>query len=292
MFDTFFNHVSLSFLLKPEGPLLVRSQKSGIDPAIADNEFHRTTRDGKPTVFLAGSGLKGAIRAHCERLLKSRGRFVCNPTVTRESCGAKSKGHRDRTQYPHHEQCPACFTFGSTRLAGRFRVGDAYPPDELAAATNRTEVRTSVGIDRATQAANGGTLFDNEVVVGGGFEVLLSGENVALWQVALIAQTLRDLDMGFVQIGGCKARGMGTVQVCDRRITFRFLKGKPGLLTGAVSKDYGLDRGEEVPIGEGSGIETGRAGLFQTVNYVGDSVDGLFDRLISGPLAAYLNGRA
>lgn len=293
MFQTFQNSVQISFTLVPDGPVLVRSQNTGLDPAIADVEFKRTVRNGVNTVFLAGSGLKGVIRAHCERLLRSAGMFACDPTNTRDRdmCGNGKfkREHTNPAKYPHKQQCAACFTFGSMQLAGRFRIGDAYPPEDLMAATNRTEVRTGVGINRRLQSAAQGVLYDTEVVVDGGFAVTLSGENFALWQLGLIAQALRDLDSGFVPIGGCKSRGMGTVQVRDIRLGLRFLGGATGSLRGAHSQAYGL-KGECVPIREMAGVRHHQAGLFEAVDYRDEGVKPLFDELIQGPLHGYMHG--
>ena len=214
MFRTLQNTATLRFQLVPDGPVLVRAQVVGIDPGLADMEFQRTHREGKSTVFLAGSGLKGVLRSHCERLLRSAGRYACDPTRVRESCGAR----RDNSppppeRYPHDGNCAACFTFGSLRLAGRFRIADAYPTKAEEEVTNRTEVRTGVGIERRSQAASQGVLYDAEVVVGGAFDARVSGENFSLWQLGLVLAALQDLHAGLVRIGGAKARGMGTVKV-------------------------------------------------------------------------------
>ncbi|HBL25934.1 MAG TPA: CRISPR-associated protein, partial [Acidobacteria bacterium] len=59
MFQTLQNTVKIEFRIIPDGPLLVRAQAVGLDPGVADMEFQRTHRNGRSTVFLAGSGLKG-----------------------------------------------------------------------------------------------------------------------------------------------------------------------------------------------------------------------------------------
>ena len=97
---------------------------------------------------------------------KSAGRFACDPTKVREAstCGNfRNKLGAYSPDRPHAGQCGACFTFGSLKLAGRFRIGDAYPTDDLWEATNRTEVRTGVGIERKSQGASSGVLYDAEV---------------------------------------------------------------------------------------------------------------------------------
>jgi CRISPR-associated protein Csm3 len=263
MFRTLQNIVSIDVNLVPDGPILVRAQSVGIDPGPADMEFQRTHRDGKSTVFLAGSGLKGVLRSHAERLLRSSGRFACDPTQTRDesSCGRKRIGPPQPPNYPHAGQCGACFTFGSLALAGRFRIGDAYPVKGSEEAANRTEVRTGVGIDRRSQAAAQGVLYDAEVVVGGTFGARISGENFSLWQLALVLAALQDLGGGLLRIGGAKARGMGAVRLGDWSVDLGFVKLATGKLAGArqVESDegrYGLPSDDELAAPAG-----GRASL-------------------------------
>ncbi|HEX7183979.1 MAG TPA: RAMP superfamily CRISPR-associated protein [Thermoanaerobaculia bacterium] len=298
MFQTLQNTAKIEFRIVPDGPLLVRAQSVGLDPGVADMEFQRTHRNGQSTVFLAGSGLKGVLRSHAERLLRSAGRFACDPTQTRDlaMCGRRKDEAPDpRSEYPHNGQCPACFTFGSLRLAGRFRIGDAYPPDDLAEITNRTEVRTGVGIDRKSQAASQGVLYDSEVVVSGAFDARVQGENYSLWQLGLLLASLQDLGNGLIRIGGCKARGMGAVRLEGWRVELGFLDRETGKLTGARPHEagknpYSLPK-EDVLAAPAEG-KTGRQGLFRLLTYEGGQVPGLVDVLVSGPLQRYMERRS
>ena len=306
MFQTLQNTAKIEVTLVPEGPLLVRAQAVGIDPGVADMEFQRTRRNGKSTVFLAGSGLKGVLRSHAERLLRSAGRFACDPTKTRSdragddlACGVRKRDSPRpagyATPFPHADNCGACFTFGSLKLAGRFRIADAYPADgALWEAANLTEVRTGVGINRRSQGAQDGVLYESEVVVGGGFRALLSAENFSLWQLGLVLAILQDLDSGLVRVGGCKARGMGGVKVTDWRVELGSLHERQGYLTGAramvpAEEKYGLP--EEQPVALPPASESSLRGLFRTVVLENGAVQALAEALIDGPLASYLAGR-
>jgi CRISPR-associated RAMP protein (TIGR02581 family) len=292
MFRTLQNLVHVRAQLRPDGPLLVRAQSVGIDPGLADMEFQRTRRDGASTVFLAGSGLKGTLRSHCERLLRSANRFACDPTRVRESCGARRGAAPDPVQYPHADNCAACFTFGSLKVAGRFRVADAYPAAGQATEANRTEVRTGVGIDRKSQAASAGVLYDAEVVVGGAFDLSISGENFCLWQLGLLLVALQDLDSGLVRIGGAKARGMGSVRIDGWSVELSSLNAPEGKLMGArpVEADDAKYRlmPNDVLTAPAGGQESSR-GLFRVVRYEGaEAVQALAAALTEGPLRTYL----
>ncbi len=296
MFRTLQNTVSIEVNLVPDGPVLIRAQSVGIDPGLADMAFQRTYRNGKPTVFLAGSGLKGVLRSHCERLLRSVGQFACDPTQhDARSCGKKKIG-LPLPSYPHAGQCGACFTFGSLVLAGRFRIGDAYPVPGTEDAANRTEVRTGVGIDRRSQAAARSALYDFEVVVGGQFRARINGENFSLWQLGLILAALQDLDSGLVRIGGAKARGMGSVRVQDGSVQLGFLNPEQDRITGArqVGSDegrYGLPPDDDLQAPAGG--TASRQGIFRTLRYEGsEAVQALSLALIDGPLRRYLGGRS
>ncbi|HRC86205.1 MAG TPA: RAMP superfamily CRISPR-associated protein [Thermoanaerobaculia bacterium] len=303
MFNTWQNSALLSFRLVPDGPILVRAQQVGVDPGAADILFHRTRHQGRSTVFLAGSGLKGVLRAHCEQLLRSADHFCCDPTRLKDddACSATSKQaneHREKEEergnYPHARQCPACFTFGSTRVAGRFHFDDAFPAEKLWEETNRTEVRAGVGIDRKSQGPAEGVLYDTEVVVGGGFEVKLRGENFCLWQLGLVLQGIADLGLGLVRVGGCKSRGMGAMKVEKPSLTLRFLDRDNGQLNGIrrqgkLRLNYGLPGTDRLAIGPG---QEDCEGLFRRVVYDGEAFEEISRSLATGPLDGYLKGKA
>jgi len=303
MFQTLQNTIRISFTLEPDGPILVRAQTVGLDPGVADMEFQRTHRNGKSTVFLAGSGLKGVIRSHAERLLRSRGLYACDPTLTKAdeerkrtdvACGSLRKDdprRKNNRRMPHDGQCSTCFTFGSLHLAGRFRVSDAFPAEKLTEETNLTEVRTGVGIDRRSQSAQRGVLYDSEVVVRGGFDVRIQGENYSLWQAALVLSTLDDLKAGLVRIGACKARGMGSVKVEGLKVEMGFLDRAEDQLTGArriisSEADYALPESDQIDAPKG--WEPDEQGLFRILCYQGEKVKGLTKALVSGPLESHL----
>lgn len=303
MFQTLQNHVDLDFRLEPDGPVLVRSGVGTLDPAVAEMEFQRTHRDGRPTVFLAGSGLKGVLRAHGERLLRSADHFACDPNEHHErnhcfKAGLKAGLGSTTVERPFANQCAACFTFGSVHVAGRFHALDAYPTPDRWEATNRTESRTQVALDRKSQgpASGSGALFEVEVVTTGSFDVRVRGESFTLWQLGLLLQSLRDLDLGLVRVGGLKSRGMGAVRVCEPRLTFRTLDRSEGKLTGATlppgsKHTFSLGAAESVTLPPSGAISEERRGLFRTVTVGTGAFDEVAEALIGGPLTTYLDRR-
>ena len=239
------NQARLRISLVPRGPVLVKSGQESVDPTRAGMEFVRTrhARAGE-TVYLPGTSLKGALRSQAERALQGIGVKVCDPLDRRDAC----KAPRGRVETPEvfKTQCPACRTFGSLAVGGRCSVLDAYPwkaeasDEEVVAAifaANATERRNQVGIDRATGEAHPGTLFDLEVVVAGEFHTEIHFQNFQLWQLGLLAATLRDVDDGYVPLGFGKSRGLGQMSVRLLQLEVEMVGGADGRLPGAPSRE-------------------------------------------------------
>jgi CRISPR/Cas system CSM-associated protein Csm3 (group 7 of RAMP superfamily) len=236
-----FNEFSLTFTIRPQGPLLIKSgQESGADPRLLDMNFVRTYhgRLGDNTVYLPGSSLKGTLRSYAEKIARTLGDeqgdhfppYSCNPLGTSDRRGRDDYYCGKFLDKPQHDQvaqhklaCPICRTFGHTSLAAHLRLSDAYPldpiqPDNLTwfEQANQTEERDGVAIDRISGAVAVGP-FNLEVVTKGAFQGTLTLHNFQLWQLGLLAIVLRDLGQGRVPIGFAKSRGLGRVAVTYER---------------------------------------------------------------------------
>lgn len=217
------NELSLSILIEPDGPLLIKSgSESGADPSLPAMNFVRTNHphSGARTIYLPGSSLKGVIRSHCERIIRTvfqnapdPTQFCCDPLHQDENCGQRTAGIRD-TAEQYRELCLACRIFGHTTHASHFLIADAYPLQAI----DDLPVRHGVAIDRLSGGAVPGALFDLEVALEGSFKTSLRLVNFELWQLGLLALALRDLGQGSLQIGFAKSRGLGQVKVALRQI--------------------------------------------------------------------------
>lgn len=290
MFKALYNQAMLEAKLVPDGPVLVRSGQVTIDPSATDMSPVRTTlADGRETVYLPGPSLKGVLRAQAERHLASAGVTPCDPFDFRSQCRSVRQDADGPQAYS--ASCAACRTFGSTAIAGRFRVGDAYPDEESFDVANRTEGRHGVGIDRKTGGAARGVLYDLEVVTGGAFVVRASLENFQLWQLGLALQVFWDLDNALVQVGGCKSRGMGSLRVVDPVLHILAMQAINGEIRGVAQlSDSGLEGYGlvvEPPVAVPAAAEKARRGLRQGVRLRGwEAVEGLLGSLGEGPWAA------
>lgn len=209
------NHCTLDFSIHPVGPLLVKAGKEGADPTKPDMEFVETYHAGGRSIYLPGSSLKGAIRAHAERIVRTVGEDK------RPSGGKSGLWANDplNDNYDYLENKTPCeiyrqssFTdqiFGNTALASRLRIEDAYPNRDHPL---KLEERNGVAIDRVFGSVAVGP-FNYQICTDGEFRSKIHLKNFTLAQLALIGLVLRDLDQGWFGLGFGKSRGLGTVEV-------------------------------------------------------------------------------
>jgi len=300
MFAQQLNQIRIDLSLSPRGPLLIRSGRQGADPTRPNLECVRTRLDGEPTVYVPGSSLKGVMRAHAERLLRSEGLAIT------DTFSDKGKDHFDQKSAgvdAYAGSCPLGRTFGNLYVKGHVSVSDLLPGGHDPAGSddrkrqlelaNQVEQRNSVAIDRLLGSARGGALFDEEVVVQGRFDGRILLRNVQLYQLALVLLVLRDLDEGFVQLGSSTTRGHGFVAVEFRQLLIESRRGRTaaGGLAGvgelmADGDGYRFFAGDwmELP---GELATSGRL-LWDRLELPSASLDELAEGLIAGPWARFL----
>jgi len=208
------NEWILHVLIEPDGPVLIKSgTESGADPTLPAMNFVRTNHPitGERTIYLPGSSLKGAIRSHTERIIRTvhgdDPDICCNPLDKESSCGKRCQ-HIASTAAQYRKLCLACRIFGHTVQAGHLATADAYPADAI----DTLPVRHQVAIDRLSGGVAFGP-FDLEVALEGQFETHIRLTNFERWQVGLLALALRDMAEGRLLLGYGKSRGLGRVKV-------------------------------------------------------------------------------
>ncbi|HEY75746.1 MAG TPA: CRISPR-associated protein [Thermoflexia bacterium] len=218
------NELHLHLLVVPDGPILVKSGvASGADPTLPEMKFVRTRhpRTGERTIYLPGSSLKGVIRSHAERIIRTLhgdNPEVCCDPLSKQGCGErKSVRKASNTAAQYRALCLACRIFGHTVQASHFYIADAYPPEPI----DELPIRHQVAIDRLSGGVAAGP-FDLEVALEGKFETELVLFNFERWQVGLLALVLRDLAEGRLLIGYGKSRGLGRVQVHFGRLEITY----------------------------------------------------------------------
>ncbi|HZP02604.1 MAG TPA: CRISPR-associated RAMP protein Csx7 [Terriglobia bacterium] len=189
---------------------------------------------GKP--YIPGSSLKGILRSRLEsfvRAIRDDPKLACDPTDRENWCVKagdiedKNKGlarkieqkqleAKDRDQqftlWLVGKTCLVCRTFGSPWLASPLLLRD-LPVDE-SLWFDQFQVRNGVAIDRDTETASEGKLYDYEVIPPGTrFSFRLLVENGEPWQWGMVFLGLKELENGAVAIGGSKSRGLGTMKL-------------------------------------------------------------------------------
>ncbi|MCD8487753.1 MAG: RAMP superfamily CRISPR-associated protein [Desertifilum sp.] len=216
MHKRFVNHCTINLTISPCGPILIKSGKEGADPTKPDMEFVETYHQGGRSIYLPGSSLKGAIRAHAERIVRTVGsdRRPNNP----EKLWASNPLNLNDYKYLENISDPqqiyrlSSFTdrmFGSVEIASRVRIEDAYPVDRTQL---KIEERNGVAIDRVFGSVAVGP-FNYQVCTAGEFRTKIHLKNFSLAQLGLIGLVLRDLNEGWFGLGFAKSRGMGLVEV-------------------------------------------------------------------------------
>lgn len=93
------NQATLSVVLEPQGPVLIKSGVETPDPTRPSMEFVRT-RHAKlgETVYLPGTSLKRAIRSQAERVLAGLGVAICDPLHRTKACHRTSPSLREASE--------------------------------------------------------------------------------------------------------------------------------------------------------------------------------------------------
>jgi CRISPR/Cas system CSM-associated protein Csm3 (group 7 of RAMP superfamily) len=179
-------------------------------------EFVETYHAGGRSIYLPGSSLKGAIRAHSERIVRTVGRDK-RPT-NGNALWASNPLNLDELKYLDSLSDPkdiyrlSSFTdqmFGNTSIASRVRIEDAYPVDPKQL---KVEERNGVAIDRVFGSVAVGP-FNYQICTSGEFHTKIHLKNFSLAQLGLIGLVLRDLNEGWFGLGFAKSRGLGMVEV-------------------------------------------------------------------------------
>lgn len=192
-------------------------------------------RDSLGVPFIPGASLKGAFRARVEALVRAvqpgqaldlleieermRGTIADlrdrDPEIQKlQQAGQLAAADRllSEKMWDTSTSTLIDLTFGAPWIAGRIFFKDALVDRSLW--FDQFETRNGVALNRDTETAEEGLLYDYEVVSAGtrfDFEVVL--ENAAEWQLGMILLALKPWERGEAQIGGFRSRGLGYVRL-------------------------------------------------------------------------------
>ena len=229
MHKRFVNQCTIGLSLVPKGPVLIKSGKEGADPTKPDMEFVETYHAGGRSIYFPGSSLKGAIRAHAERIVRTIGsdsrpnnldpaEDEARPLWASDPLEQNGYKYIEKEKDSQKVYRWSSFTdqlFGSVAIASRLRIEDAYPVDPKQI---KTEERNGVAIDRVFGSVAVGP-FNYQVCTAGEFQTKIYLKNFTLEQLGLLGLVLRDLNDGWFGLGFAKSRGMGLVEVTLNQAT-------------------------------------------------------------------------
>jgi len=217
MFDRFDNRVILRGTLTAQTALRIGAGRAN-NVTGTDLPIIRDTL-GRP--YIPGSSFKGAWRALVESLVRSVNasrKAACNPVGKKtEWCLESTEAFtddKDKDDKIAAETCLVCCVFGSPWLASKISIRDLLVDEENW--FGQFEVRNGVAIDRDTETAADGKLYDFEVVPADTrFNCEIVIENAAGWELGLAMLGLRSFDPkhGGGALGGGRSRGLGVVTI-------------------------------------------------------------------------------
>ncbi len=195
-------------------------------------------RDASGRPFIPGASFKGALRAQLEAALRGlrdrdeeqrklacyvlerEGRCIPDDTIKqwRKDLAGNNKTRpiieQEVAKRVLSDSCLICQTLGSTWLASHIAIRDLAV--EPALWFGQFEVRQGVSLDRDTETAREGLLYNFETVPAGTrFLLEIEADNLQPWQQGLLLLGLAPFMRGEASLGGARSRGLGQVILTD-----------------------------------------------------------------------------
>ncbi|MDE0012272.1 MAG: CRISPR-associated RAMP protein Csx7 [Candidatus Poribacteria bacterium] len=213
MFDKFQSRLNLKGTVETQTAIRVGAGRS---TAVVGSDLP-VVRDVEGAPYIPGSSFKGVLRSYVESILRSlteKKSIVCNPVNHNEQCITKEKMEtlkkEQNDQLILDNTCWVCQIFGSLWYASKLQIRDLYVPKGQW--FGQFQQRDGVAIDRDTETAVGGHLYDFEVVPAGtlfDFQVIV--DNASDWQLGMLYLGLSAFEKGDLTIGGASSRGLGVI---------------------------------------------------------------------------------
>jgi len=218
MFDTFKNRLEITGTLKTITALRISSGRA-IEPIGSDLPV---VKDALGQPLIPGSSFKGAMRSRLESFLRA-----IDPSFAEDPLEFTSPARNNlvkdlKEQYKNDDlrltqelikitDLASCL-FGSPWIASKFQVRDlTVVPDTW---FGQYQERDGVAIDRDTETAADGKLYDFQVVPAGTeFEFRAVVENAEDWELGLLMIGLHQFETEQIPLGGGRSRGLGVVKL-------------------------------------------------------------------------------
>ena len=222
MFDVFKNRLEVTGTLTTVTALRISAGRS-TEPIGTDLPVIKDAL-GRP--LIPGSSFKGALRSRLESFLRGvlgdDRKLVANPAIEEEWSINKHEIKDFKEQFKNNDleltnvilanTDLVSRLFGSPWIASKFQVRDlTVLPDTW---FGQYQERDGVAIDRDTETAADGKLYDFQVVPAGTpFEFRAVVENAEDWELGLLMIGLHQFETEQIPLGGGRSRGLGVVRL-------------------------------------------------------------------------------
>ncbi|WP_373530359.1 CRISPR-associated RAMP protein Csx7 [Nostoc sp.] len=221
MFDTFKNRLKITGKLTTITALRISAGRSS-EPIGSDLPV---IKDALGNPLIPGSSFKGALRSRLESFLRgivgNNRKLVANPAIenewsitSQEMKQLKDSYHDDQalTEEILKQTDLVSHLFGSPWIASKFQVRDLTVVSDTW--FGQYQERDGVAIDRDTETAADGKLYDFQVVPAATqFDFKAVVENAELWELGLLMIGLHQFETEQIPLGGGRSRGLGVVKL-------------------------------------------------------------------------------
>ncbi|AFY68745.1 CRISPR-associated protein, Csx7 family [Thalassoporum mexicanum PCC 7367] len=227
MFDIFKNRLEVTGTLKTITAIRISAGRSN-EPIGSDLPV---IKDALGNPLIPGSSFKGALRSRLESFLRgilgSDRRLVADPSdekewsIRSEELSEFKKSLEKLSQYERESSLNEYIIghtdlisrlFGSPWLASKFQVRDLTVIKDTW--FGQYQERDGVSIDRDTETAADGKLYNYQVVPAGTeFEFKCVVENAEGWELGLLMIGLHQFEAEQIPLGGGRSRGLGVVKL-------------------------------------------------------------------------------
>lgn len=243
-FETFKNRLKISGTLTTITALRIGAGRSsepiGSDLPVIKDAF------GRP--LIPGSSFKGALRSRLESFLRGiwggDRQLVANPANEKEWSITASEIKAFKEQYTDDLSLTEAIVnqtdlisslFGSPWVASKFQVRDLTVSNENW--FGQYQERDGVAIDRDTETAADGKLYDFQVVPAGTpFEFHAVVENAEEWELGLLMIGLHHFETQQIPLGGGRSRGLGVVELTIEKMQWVDVEDDPEFLLDYLQK--------------------------------------------------------
>jgi CRISPR-associated RAMP protein (TIGR02581 family) len=223
MFEVFKNRLEITGILETVTALRISAGRS-TEPIGSDLPVIKDAL-GRP--LIPGSSFKGALRSRLESFLRGiHESFAANPALESITQEQMSK-HKQTTIKDNPQQKEdklhqfildntdlVSSLFGSPWLSSKLQIRDLTVHEPENNWFGQYQERDGVAIDRDTETAGDGKLYDFQVVPAGTpFKFHAVVENADDWELGLLTLGLHQFETEQIPLGGGKSRGLGVVKL-------------------------------------------------------------------------------